>query len=320
MTSFSQFLVEANSVGSKFEQKIARNVNAWIKDNKLQSKFKASRFQKISETEMMSEDDGARDEDYSDVVVDDLTTGEQFFIECKKNIKDNIITTQFDISEDYKLVPVKYVNRDPSDDPLDLRLAKDLESTDGFNKFVQFMESTTDVLKWPERPADYYFNRVQASDKTINSLIKLYNEMVDEGKTEADCKKFDGSLIRESTRNMLVVALLWKLDTANTWDICCAEGLDYFGDLVRKHYLDDKEIPAKYLQLGDDLFISNSEDNPFDIECQSFPSMLSGKFYLKFTPRFGTGSMYITPRSSITDDLESNCSFDTKDRWPLLKA
>ena len=44
MTSFSQFLVEANSVGSKFEQKIARNVNAWIKYNKLQSKFKASRF------------------------------------------------------------------------------------------------------------------------------------------------------------------------------------------------------------------------------------------------------------------------------------
>lgn len=316
MTSFSQFLTEANAIGSKFEQKIASNVNSWIKENGLQSKFKASRFQKISEAELVPEADGSRDEDYSDVVVDDLENGDQFFIECKKSIKDNIITTQFDVAEDFTLHPVQNVQRDAVDDDITLKLAYDLQNTSGFKKFASFLQERPDVLEWRTAPADFFFNRVDVDDKTLHMLMKMYNKIVKSGNTEADCKTFDMSLVREATRNMLAVALLWRLDTSNTWDICCADDLAYFGDLVRKHYLEDKEVPAKYLQLGDELFMSREGDNPLELGCPVLPSQITGKFYLKFTPRFGTGSMYITPRSSITDTLESSCSFKTRSKWP----
>jgi len=184
---------------------------------------------------------------------------------------------------------------------------------------MNFFQEPNDLVGG-KAPADFYFNRTDATDKDINSLIDDYNAMVNGGETESDNKKFDKRLIRESTRNMLVVGLLWRLyDKRNTWDICCAEGLDFFGELIRKHYLEDKEIPAKYLQFGDDLFISDPNDNPLSINCDSLPEQINGKFYLKFTPRFGTGSMYITPRSSITDQLVSQTSFTDEDRWPSVK-
>ena len=44
MYTFKDFLNEANSAGSKFEQKIARNMRAWLKDNGLSSKFSAMRY------------------------------------------------------------------------------------------------------------------------------------------------------------------------------------------------------------------------------------------------------------------------------------
>jgi len=43
-SSFSSFICEANSAGSKFEKKVTKAVNKWLKENSLDKKFKASRF------------------------------------------------------------------------------------------------------------------------------------------------------------------------------------------------------------------------------------------------------------------------------------
>lgn len=247
-------------------------------------------------------------------------TGDKTFIECKQNAKDNVVTTMFDISDAFELVPVVGHDRAQSDDSLLLDLAQALQETDGFQKFKSFLVEETSWVKGGFSPADFYFNRQDINERDLQSLIKSYNKMVKSGEVEADNKKFDGKLIRESTRNMLAVGLMWRLyDKRNTWDICCAEDIGFFGQLVRKHYLEDKEVPAKYLQLGDDLFIADPNDNPLGINCDPLPENITGKFYLKFTPRFGTGSMYITPRSSMTDEFQSNASFLSKDRWPTVK-
>lgn len=88
MKSFLAFLneniSEANAIGSEFEQQIADNVQVWIEENGLDDIFVAKRYQNITE------DDGNRDEDYSDVVVENLKTNEQIFIECKKHVTANI--------------------------------------------------------------------------------------------------------------------------------------------------------------------------------------------------------------------------------------
>ena len=62
MISFKTFLFEANSAGSQFEQKIADNIQDWIEKNGLAKNFEASRYQTITEN------DGNRDEDFSDIV------------------------------------------------------------------------------------------------------------------------------------------------------------------------------------------------------------------------------------------------------------
>ena len=98
--------------------------------------------------------------------------------------------------------------------------------------------------------------------------MKAYNKLVDDGKTEADCKKFDGKLIRESTRNMLAVALAWRLaDLSHTWDICKMEDFD-IGNLIRSHYMEQKAIPAKYIQLGRAAtYVLDANDNPLGVDC-----------------------------------------------------
>lgn len=142
--------------------------------------------------------------------------------------------------------------------------------------------------------------------------------MVDDGLTEADCKKFDMHMIRESTRNMLAIALLWRTsDAARTWDICTLDRISYFGDLIKKHYAEGKAVPAKYLQSGDaGLFLMSRNDNPLSINCDVFPADVTGKLTLKFTPRFGTGSCYMTPRSTVISEMMSNCSFADKELFP----
>ena len=313
--TFKDFLLEANSAGSKFEQKIANNINKWLKKNKLDNKFKASRFQSIKE------EDGNREEDYSDVVIEDLETKEQFFVECKEKITDNIITTMFDIQDqdDFPLVPVKDKSREEVDDELLLQLASDIQNNELYQKFGRFLKEETENVKGGFSPADFYFNKQEISEPELTSLIKKYNKMVKSGKVEADNKPFDDKLIRESTRNLLAVGLMWRLyDPGNTWDICHLEDIPYFGELIKKHYLEQKEIPAKYLQTGDcGLFLLGVE-NPLGINCPTLPEDIQGKFDLKFTPRFGSGAMYITPRSKVTSKIYSETSFASEKLFPEI--
>jgi hypothetical protein len=91
---FREFLAEANAVGSGFEQKTADMVSKWLAKNNLASKYSAKRFQRLSE------DDGSRDEDFSDVVVEERKSGEKFFIECKEFERSNVLNLQFDIKAD----------------------------------------------------------------------------------------------------------------------------------------------------------------------------------------------------------------------------
>lgn len=135
MYTFKDFLAEANAAGSKFEQKIARNVKAWLKANGLSSKFSASRYQQVTESKT-----GARDEDYSDIIVEDLENGSTFFIECKQKITDNIVTTMFDINEDFTLSQVIGRDREKTDDELLLRLSEDMQSTKKYQMFADFLQ------------------------------------------------------------------------------------------------------------------------------------------------------------------------------------
>lgn len=181
------------------------------------------------------------------------------------------------------------------------------------------MMEETDWVRGGFCPADFYFSKQDIRDPDLQSLIKSYNKMVENGEVESDNKPFDGKLIRESTRNMLAVALMWRLyDKKNTWDICHIENIEYFGDLIRKHYMQDKAAPVKYMQLGENLYLLDPSDNPLAIACEKFPETVIGKFDLKFTPRHGTGSMYMTPRSKVTSELPSSCSFTDKANWPSL--
>ena len=313
MISFKHYLNEANSAGSKFELTVARSVKQWIHASNLDSIFHAERYQTIKEDEQ-----SGRSEDYSDIIVENIQDGSTFFIECKQAIKTNIVTTQFDIDHRFNLIPVSGKSRIPIQNSLSLQLAQDLMSTDGYAKFVQFLIKPTSLLDG-KCPAQFYFNQSEATDQQLSKAMKQYNKMVDNEQVEADCKKFDLDVIRETTRNMLLCGICWRLyDESNTWDICHLEEIPYFGDLVRNHYLNEKAIPAKYLQMADDLFVVSNDDNPFGINCSEFPATVIGKFDLKFTPRFGTGSMYITPRSKIQSDLSSNASFIDKDRWPSI--
>lgn len=313
MAHFLEFLAEANSAGSKFEQKIASNVNAWLKANSLDDKFSAKRFQSISEEE------GNRDEDYSDVVVENLKTGEHFFIECKQNGNDNSVTNMFDITEDFSLVPVKNKARDEEDDPLLWKLAADIQATDEYQYFIDFLLEETEWTRGGFCPADYYFSKKDINDDDLHQLMRSYNEEVKNGNVESDNKEFDGKLVRESTRNMLAVALMWRLhDPKNTWDICHLDDIPYFGDLIRKHYIKDKAEQVAYMQLADDLYLLDATKNPLNIKCEVFPVEVHGNFDLKFTPRFGTGSMYMTPRSKMTSELPTSCSFASKKKWPVL--
>ena len=87
-------IAEANAIGSDFEQKTADMVSKWLVKNNLAKKYSAKRYQRLSE------DDGARDEDFSDVVVEERKTGEKFFIECKEFERSNVLNLQFDIKTD----------------------------------------------------------------------------------------------------------------------------------------------------------------------------------------------------------------------------
>lgn len=89
--------------------------------------------------------------------------------------------------------------------------------------------------------------------------------------------------------------------------------------MIRGHYKNGKKIPVRYIQFNDKLFQTSANENPFNLkDVPVFPSDIDGKFALKFTPRFGTGSIYITPRSEITTKLSSDYSFNDKKKWPTI--
>lgn len=314
MTSFLEFagilISESNSAGQKFETQIAKNVKKWIHENQLDSKFSASHYQAKSS---LKEEDG-RDEDYSDIVVEMLDDGQKFFIECKE-AKANFVTTQFDINEDGSVVPVVGKNREEARDEASLKLAQAIQDNDQTQNFIDFLQTRNDMLRGM-KPADLYFGKQEVTDGVLKNLMAKYNKFLKTGQAEADCKPFDKDLVREKTRNILACGLCWRLgDPRRTWDICSIEDIDFFGDLVRQHYA-SKKIPAKYIQIDDDLFVLDKDVNPLRIDCTEFPRDLRGRFDLKFTPRFGTGSMYVTPRSKLLSKLESNSSFKNQSRWP----
>lgn len=310
---FIDFIFEANSAGSSFEVRVAQAINDWIKSQKLSDKFKACRYQTLSE------DDGNRDEDFSDVVVTNLKTDSQFFVECKQSSKDNCVTTQFDISEDdFSVIPVRGRDRTAvPDGSVMYNLAADISENAEYQAFIDFLRSPISTLKTSHCPADLYFNHYDISDNDLMHLIDEYNELVKNDDVESDNKPFKKTLIRESTRNMLAVSLLWRLnDDVNTWDICHIKDIPYFSQLITEHYVDNKAITVDYIQLGKEFLFQLSDQNPFDINCSRFPVDILGQYDLKFTPRFGTGSMYVTPRSKISSQLQSKNSFLDKKRLP----
>jgi hypothetical protein len=131
-------------------------------------------------------------------------------------------------------------------------------------------------------------------------------------------KKFNINIIRKSTANMLACGLLWRLgDVTRTWDIChiTLRGKG-FSEMIKYHYLNDKAVPTDYIQIGNDTLFRFTENNPLNIECDILPEKIIGQFDLKFTPRFGTGSMYITSRSKIGQTLTSSTSFGNEEKWP----
>ena len=313
--SFSRFLSEANAVGAKFEEKVAKSVQDWLKANGLSKKFEACRYQPLSE------DNGRRDEDYSDVIVQEIAGDSRFFIECKEFDRSNVLNLRFDIGQDGRAVPVKGKDRTALSETETERvssLTESIQGSDGFGRFVDFLNSRNRLLKGL-KPSEFWFDEdAEDADRFLPALIRAYNKAVRGGKTEADCKEFDEKKLRDSTKNILLCALCWRLsDPKRTWDICKVDRIPGFGDMIRRHYADGKAETAKYIQFGPDKLFMASGDNPLGLKgVPVFPDEIDGEFSLKFTPRFGSGSIYVTPRSEITSELKSDFSFADKKKWP----
>jgi len=191
-------------------------------------------------------------------------------------------------------------------------LADLINGSKQFEKFRGFMTSGQKLLGGA-RPLDIYDGKTKFDPK---KLIPKYNRLVRNGLTEADCKEFDLDNVRKSTAGAMSCALAWRLANKGTWDICRIK-TDFRPYLVGKY---GGTANVKYVQLGPNLFIVDPDDNPLDIDVPSFPDKVLGLFSLRFTPRFGVGGMYVTPRSEIVDRLESPCDFNDTDRWPKAKG
>lgn len=308
------FLAEANAVGAGFEQKTADAVQAWLNAKDLAGRWKASRYQTLKE------DDGSRDEDFSDVVVEEKRTGDRFFIECKEFERSNVLNLQFDIASDGRLSPVKGKKREKLTETEEDSVSGLVEAIGGcqeYSDFITFLNERNRLLKGL-KPADFWADpEHDDARRFLPSLISKYNGLVKAGKVEADCKEFDADNLRDSTLNQLVCALCWRLsDQDRTWDICKVRVRD-MGKLVRRHYSGGKAEPAKYVQFGNDCLFATSDANPLRLKgVPAFPSSLEGEFSLKFTPRFGTGSVYVTPRSELTSEFSSPYSFVNRKKWP----
>ena len=292
MGDFIQFLAEQNEIGLGFEKATAKNVNRWLSKNGMAGKFKAERFKPGR---------GQRSENFPDVSVS--SADGNFFIECKQYSRANMLNTKFDLDEDCGA---------KAHDGLYSELAAQINGSDQFRRFRKFMTSGQKLLGGA-KPIDVYLGKKEFDPKKI---IPKYNKMVRNGLTEADCKEFDMDNLRKSTAGTVSCALSWRIAGKGTWDICRIK-TDFKPYLVGKYGGGAK---VKYLQLGENLFIIDSDDNPFGIDVPALPEKVTGLFTLKFTPRFGVGGVYITPRSEITDRLESPADFNNSKKWPSIKG
>lgn len=311
--SFMDFVAEANRRGSAFERRVASMVQKWLASNGLSRKWKAYRYQTLKE------DDGARAEDYSDVAVEDLRTGERFFVECKEFEAANVLNVRFDVGSDGSLSPVRGAGRErlAGEDAEALApLTSAILESDGFRSFVEFLNARTPLLR-NLRPAAFWDDaETDDAARFVGPLIRKYNKEVKSGGVQADCKQFDGDNLRKSTLNQLVVALCWRLsDSSRTWDICRVR-VPEAGAMLRRHCSDEMAEPAKYVQFGEDRLFATSSEDPLGISAPAFPASAECDFWLKFTPRFGVGGMYVTPRSEMTTELSSPYTFLDEDRWP----
>lgn len=191
-------------------------------------------------------------------------------------------------------------------------IADAVNGSDQFAKFKRFMTTEQKLLDGI-RPIDVYSGKSAFDPR---KLVPKYNRLVRNGLTEADCKEFDLDVIRDSTAGALACALAWRLANKCTWDICRIK--TDFGPYLAGKYGEGSNV--KYLQLGENLFVLNPEDNPLRVDAPAFPAKVMGLFSLRFTPRFGVGGMYITPRSELVDKLESECDFNRRDKWPAVKG
>lgn len=320
--SFKDFLLEANAHGSNFEQQIADNVNKWLKRHRLADKLKCRRYQTVTEAV------GSRDEDYSDVEIVDIDTGERNFIECKDGEKSNIVQIMFDIAEDFSLVPVEGKSRTPIEDSKVIaKIGKALESCPDYAEFIDFLQTPSNLIPGSIQPAQFLFNKVDVNERDLSKLKRLYNAKITDGKTQKNNNLID--VINDASgnqhRNMFAAAMMWRLaDPKHTWDICHLKDIPYFGDAIRDHYLNRKAVPARYIQLGESgIYVFSKDDNPLRIDCSEFPKQVSGQIDLKFTPRnlSSKASIHITSRSKVTSKiLLSNSSFDNEKRFPSLLA
>lgn len=320
MKSFLEFLnenvTEANAFGSEFEQQVANNIQNWITANNLDDVFFAERYQSITE------DDGNRDEDYSDVIIENLKTGEQIFVECKEHVADNISQLMVDFEfVNGKLTPiiVKGIHREKASSEIYRAFENYLQSNQEFQLFEKFLNSNITVSNKKFKPSDFYFDKKQCNDLELNLLISEYNKMVDAGMFYSQNKKFNIDVIRQKTINMLACGLLWRIfDPSHTWDICHIKlSGPGFSKMICEHYLNEKAKPVNYIQFGEDAFYRFNQENPLNIDCEIFPKNVTGKFDLKFTPRFGTGAMYITSRSRIAQKLTTKSTFgNDENAWP----
>jgi hypothetical protein len=222
---------------------------------------------------------------------------------------------------DGKLKPfvVKGIHREKAENEIYRVFENYLQSNKEFLAFEKFLNSDILVANTKFKPIDFYFNKKICDDLSLNLLIDEYNKMVDEGIFYSQNKKFDKNIIRRKTINMLACGLLWRIsDPTHTWDICHTRfSGPGFSKMIKEHYLNEKAVKVNYIQFGENAFYRFNEENPLNIDCEIFPKELSGKFDLKFTPRFGTGAMYITSRSSITQKLSTKSSFgNDENNWP----
>lgn len=320
MKCFLEFLNEnvneANAFGSEFEQNIANNIQSWIEANGLDEIFSVERYQSISE------DDGKRDEDYSDIVVENLKTSEQIFVECKEHATSNISQLMVDFKlSDARIKPiiVKGIHRQKADGKIYRIFEEYLSKNNGLKEFTSFLDSSIAVAGKKFVPKDLYFEQKLCTDDELVLLINAYNSLVDAGNFYANNKKFNLDVVRDSTRNMLACGLLWRIsDESHTWDICHTKfSGPGFSEMVKQHYLNEKAVKVNYIQFGENALYRFNEENPLNIECELFPNELSAKFDLKFTPRFGTGAMYITSRSTIAQKLTTKSAFgNDSSNWP----